>query len=273
MRYEKPGKQSVMRRSQFLQPFQYSSIRSDSSSCYIFEFVRTNKENEVFGCTGCKKFGVRRNIKVKDRKLFMEDPTMGHVCLPWKTSQDISTRVTCQEVSNTPANADKKPRQLWQEAIIAISNSNSRALQTHRNAKKYCVSSVAMATNPDAPPSGGPFKDLWHKWDVEKLRTSSVAESFNRLLGVLLRTHPPLKQLILALQSYTSEAKGALLYYRERRADGKRLRRREVLRRHRVAMEMSRFKSLMETTIGFLSTVTYHLLPQDGTLRNGEGSM
>ncbi|KAK5971972.1 hypothetical protein GCK32_011858, partial [Trichostrongylus colubriformis] len=103
----------------------------------------------------------------------------------------------------------------------------------------------------------GPFKDLWNKWDVEKLRTSNVAESFNRLLGVLLRgTHPRMSLLILAFQSCTSEAKGALLYYEERRADGKRLRRRDLLRRHRVAMEMSRFRSTMETTRGFLSTVT-----------------
>ncbi|KAK5983316.1 hypothetical protein GCK32_022373 [Trichostrongylus colubriformis] len=32
----------------------------------------------------------------------------------------------------------------------------------------------------------GPFNDLWNKWDVEELKTSNIAESFNRLLGVVL---------------------------------------------------------------------------------------
>ncbi|KAK5977257.1 hypothetical protein GCK32_009220 [Trichostrongylus colubriformis] len=208
------------------------------STCYVFEHLRTNQGHEVFRCSGCRKLGTTTSI------------------------------ANLHKSSGTPECADKAPRQLWQEVCSYIDYHSSedplrrtdmlgffrgKGYESRRHAFSRCRSFLEyLRINWYA----GPFKDLWNKWDVEELRTSNVAESFNRLLGVLLRRkHPLMSKLILALQGCVSEARGTLLYHEAHRTERKRIRRRDILRRRRVTREMNRFKSVLERTRGFLTTV------------------
>ncbi|KAK5985668.1 hypothetical protein GCK32_010012 [Trichostrongylus colubriformis] len=82
------------------------------------------------------------------------------------------------------------------------------------------------------------------------------ARKRKRLLGVLLGVkHPLMSKLILALQGCVSDAKGALLYHEAHRTEGKKIRRRDILRRRRVAWEMNCVKSVLKETRRFLRTV------------------
>ncbi|XGW33976.1 hypothetical protein V3C99_018038 [Haemonchus contortus] len=55
-------------------------------------------------------------------------------------------------------------------------------------------------------------RDIWNKWDVQELRTTNVAESFNRSLGVVLQVkYPRMSDLLRALQGCVTTARGAFL--------------------------------------------------------------
>ncbi|VDO51561.1 unnamed protein product [Haemonchus placei] len=100
-------------------------------------------------------------------------------------------------------------------------------------------------------------RDMWCKWDVSILRTTNAAESFNRLLGVLLQVkYPRMSDLLRALQGTVTTARGTLLNIERRRMDPRPLRRRDRIRRRRVEREMARFKELLSRTRGFPSTRT-----------------
>nr|CDJ88611.1 unnamed protein product [Haemonchus contortus] len=76
---------------------------------------------------------------------------------------------------------------------------------------------------------------MWYKWGVQELRTSNVAESFHRLLGVLLGArYPRMDKVVRALHGCASEAKAALLNVEQRPTDDRKLRKKDIRGRRRV---------------------------------------
>ncbi|KAK6044590.1 hypothetical protein COOONC_17906 [Cooperia oncophora] len=122
----------------------------------------------------------------------------------------------------------------------------------------------------------GPFRDLWQKWDITHLRTTNAAEAFHRLahsshlrdmtmsflscfrqIGVLLDVkHPRMSDLIRTLQGFVTTARMALIRTEKRRAEEKKLHKKDILRRRRIAAEMSRFKALLRENRAFIRTAT-----------------
>ncbi|KAK5982134.1 hypothetical protein GCK32_013675 [Trichostrongylus colubriformis] len=105
---------------------------------------------------------------------------------------------------------------------------------------------------------GGVSQDFWSD---ERSDGAGNAAGLTRrtglrkgLLGVLLEVkHPLMSKLILALQGCVSDAKKALLYHQANGKDEDSKEGHPTTRR--AAREMNRFKSLLEETRGFLSTV------------------
>nr|CDJ82448.1 unnamed protein product [Haemonchus contortus] len=116
-------------------------------------------------------------------------------------------------------------------------------------------------------PSASIEGDIWCKWDVSILRTTYAAESFNRLLGVLMQVkHPRMSDLLRALPGTVTTARGTLLNIKKRRMDPRPLRRRDILRRRRFEREMARFKEHLSRTRAFRTTRTIRCTAGHGTL-------
>ncbi|XGW33977.1 hypothetical protein V3C99_018038 [Haemonchus contortus] len=80
------------------------------------------------------------------------------------------------------------------------------------NGQLYVIHGV-MANSVDIPLLFAiTTRDIWNKWDVQELRTTNVAESFNRSLGVVLQVkYPRMSDLLRALQGCVTTARGAFL--------------------------------------------------------------
>ncbi|KHJ92274.1 hypothetical protein OESDEN_07846 [Oesophagostomum dentatum] len=101
----------------------------------------------------------------------------------------------------------------------------------------------------------GHFKDMWYKWNVMDTRTTNAAEAFHRLLGCLLQgKYPPMAKLLRRLRSCNTTAKGRFLNMERRRTDGRRLKRRDRLRRERIQRSMERYSDVFGNTNTLLST-------------------
>ncbi|CAJ0606035.1 unnamed protein product [Cylicocyclus nassatus] len=88
----------------------------------------------------------------------------------------------------------------------------------------------------------GMYKNLWCKWKKFEMRTTNLAEAFHSSLQKILNCdHPPLGTLIRVLKDLDLEAKCALYRAERMPLEGKRLRRRDVLRREKITAEMTSF--------------------------------
>ncbi|KAK6048343.1 hypothetical protein COOONC_14152 [Cooperia oncophora] len=105
----------------------------------------------------------------------------------------------------------------------------------------------------------GPFRDMCNKWNKKSLRTTNVAEAFNRF-----RTGSCAWSEVLPLggpHSRTARLRGEgtrnLDQAERRRAEPKRVRPRDIQRRRHVNREMARFKAILRrNTFIRTSTIT-----------------
>ncbi|VDO07318.1 unnamed protein product [Haemonchus placei] len=150
----------------------------------------------------------------------------------------------------------EKACQLNLSALVADGVHDLQPDATNKTGQLYVIHGV-MADSVDVPLLFAITKrDMWYKWDVRELRTTNIAESFNRLLGVRLGVkYPRMSDLLFALRGCVTTAKGALLNLETRR-QAKRLHKKDILRRRRIEREMARFKSILDRTRNFPRTST-----------------
>ncbi|KAL6734982.1 hypothetical protein Aduo_005468 [Ancylostoma duodenale] len=105
----------------------------------------------------------------------------------------------------------------------------------------------------------GTYKDLWAKWEIEELRTTNLAEAFNRKVGVLFESdHPPLKELIDGLKNINTVTNCSLRYMEEHPEEGKRLRARDRRRREKISELMNNIEIRFDTQgLSAMSVETY----------------
>ncbi|RCN33075.1 hypothetical protein ANCCAN_21096 [Ancylostoma caninum] len=107
--------------------------------------------------------------------------------------------------------------------------------------------------------SDGTYKDLSSKWEIEELRTTNLAEAFNRKLGVLFESHyPPLKELIDGLKNTNTATNCSLRYLEEHSEEEKLLRARDRRRREKISELMNNIEIRFNTQgLSAMSVETY----------------
>ncbi|VDN21482.1 unnamed protein product [Cylicostephanus goldi] len=91
----------------------------------------------------------------------------------------------------------------------------------------------------------GPFKNIWYKWGKSELRTSNVAESYHRVLRVLIRErNAPVRKTLKCLHGADNRAMCTLRNLE--RGIARKLRRKDILRRERIDRCMEEHRPHLE---------------------------
>ncbi|KAK6026191.1 hypothetical protein OSTOST_07889 [Ostertagia ostertagi] len=104
----------------------------------------------------------------------------------------------------------------------------------------------------------GIFRKMWNKWNKSDLRTSNIAETFNKVLGDLFggTKYPRMSELIRVLQGCAVNARGAIIDVERRPAEPKKLRKKDRDRRYLINREMHRFKRVLRRDMRWIRTST-----------------
>ncbi|RCN45032.1 hypothetical protein ANCCAN_08965 [Ancylostoma caninum] len=90
------------------------------STCYVFSYMRSNHEVDIYKCNECKKRKKHTPIKVIGDE-FLTDPCLApHDCTPLEVIKDKVDRLTYkkfQEIRRDPHYADFLSRQVWEDML------------------------------------------------------------------------------------------------------------------------------------------------------------
>ncbi|CAJ0606663.1 unnamed protein product [Cylicocyclus nassatus] len=91
----------------------------------------------------------------------------------------------------------------------------------------------------------GPFKNIWYKWGKSELRTSNIAESYHRVLRVLIRErNAPVRKTLKCLHGADNRAMCTLRNLE--RGIARKLRQKDILRREKIDRCMQEHRARLE---------------------------
>ncbi|KAL6739025.1 hypothetical protein Aduo_012518 [Ancylostoma duodenale] len=76
----------------------------DTNDSYVFCLARRNKSCDVYQCTGCKKMGAWKMVKVVGDNFMVDPCSIGHECTPVEFGRDKANRIAYSIVNDVRAN-------------------------------------------------------------------------------------------------------------------------------------------------------------------------
>ncbi|KAL6726796.1 hypothetical protein Aduo_008730 [Ancylostoma duodenale] len=92
----------------------------DTNDSYVFCLARRNKSCDVYQCTGCKKMGAWKTVKVVGDDFMVDPCSIGHECTPVEFGRDKGNRIAYSIVNDIGANpmyAGRPPRQMFEQKL------------------------------------------------------------------------------------------------------------------------------------------------------------